>query len=125
MAAEANEEKPLPPKKVGSRRLKKQPVPATATAGAHEAEEALFDQCGEWAVRRDRAAMDKATIYLVNEAETRPTWELLGLLSEAGSDLLGGFCKGSGEGLRLSGQILRAAGKVEDALRGPNRFLDK
>jgi hypothetical protein len=68
--------------------------------------------------------MDKATIYLVNEAETRPTWELLGLLGEAGSDLLGGFCGGGGE-LRLSGQISRAAGKVEDALRGPNRFLDK
>jgi hypothetical protein len=69
--------------------------------------------------------MDKATIYLVNEAETRPTLELEELLSEAAGDLLGGFCKGSGEGLRRSGQILRAAGKVEDALRGPNRFLDK
>jgi len=138
MVVEANKEKPLPPKKLGPRRskitetphntdrtgLNRQPTPTTATAGAYEAEEALFDQCGEPYVQRDHAAMDEATLYLVHEAEARPTIELLGLLSDAASHLLGGFCEGNPENLRRSGQLLDAADKVEDTFRGPNRFLD-
>jgi hypothetical protein len=108
--------KPKPEPKRGPPKPRR---PHSATQGAQEAVFAIGHECGADYGHQNKAALSSSISYLLNEARTRPTFELISLLHQAFTFELE-YC----HNLRRAQQLTTASGHVLDAVRPHNRFLD-